>query len=95
MPTILVNPTDERRPVPGEPAARLDTFAGKTVALLDISKRGGSHFLDAIERILKERYDVENVVREMKPTFSKPAPEEVIQRLLAARPSAIIEALAD
>jgi hypothetical protein len=95
MSTILINPADERRPVPDTPAARLDTLAGKTLALLDISKRGGNHFLDAVERILRDRYKVSNVVRETKPTFSKPAPEEVIQRLLAAKPSAIIEALAD
>ena len=93
MPTTLVNPFDERERVQATIAPRLDTLAGKTVGLLDISKPGGSFFLDHIERLLKERYGVAEVVRKMKPTFTKPAPETIIQEL--ANCQAVIEALAD
>lgn len=93
MPTILVNPFDERPLVQGKVAPRLDTLAGKTIGLLDISKPGGSIFLDYLERLLKEHFKVGQVVRKMKPTYTKPAPDAMIQELTACH--AVIEALAD
>ncbi len=93
MATILVNPLDERRPTAALPARRLETLAGKAVGLLDISKPGGSVFLDLIERLLKERYGVARVAREMKPTFTKPAPEALLERMRSL--DAVVEALAD
>ncbi len=95
MKTVLVNPLDETPRAPGVPAARLASLAGKTIGLLDISKWGGSIFLDQLEQRLKETYGVEQVVRVMKPTFTKPAPPEVIDRLVQAECAAVIEALAD
>ena len=95
MPTILINPLDETPRTPQVPAPRLKTLAGTTLGLLDISKPGGSLFLDHLERLLKERFEVGQIVRAMKPTFAKPAPDEVIHRLIAARCAAVIEALAD
>ena len=95
MPITLINPLDESRIEQRLPAPRLDTMAGKTIGLLDISKPGGSVFLDRLERILYERYGVACVVRETKPTFAKPAPPDVIGRLRSAQVQAVIEALAD
>jgi hypothetical protein len=46
-----------------------------------------------MEVLLKERYGVATVIREMKPTFAKPAPAGVIDKIRAA--DAVIEALAD
>jgi hypothetical protein len=76
-------------------APRLDTLSGKTIGLLDISKPGGSVFLDTLERLLRERFDVQEIVRATKPTFSKLAPDEVIDRLTGNGCAAVIEALAD
>ena len=95
MPTILVNPLDETPRRPQAPAPRLDTLAGKTLGLLDISKPGGSLFLDHLERLLLERYEVMRIVRVMKPTFSKPAPDEIVEKLMTGGCDAVIEALAD
>ena len=95
MPITLVNPLDETIREQRKVAPRLDTLSGKTVGLLDISKPGGSVFLDRLESLLRESYGVASVVRAMKPTFTKPAPEAVIDQLLAARCHAVIEALAD
>jgi hypothetical protein len=93
MPITLVNPLNETPAQPATPAPRLAALNGKTIALLDISKPGGSIFLDRIEHLLKERHGVANVIREMKPTFAKPAPPGVIEKIRSA--DAVIEALAD
>ena len=95
MPTTIVNPLDETPRVLAKPAPRLASLTGKTIGLLDISKPGGSVFLDQLERLLKQRYGVAEIVRASKPTFTKPAPGSVIERLLAAKCDAVIEALAD
>lgn len=95
MPITLVNPMDETVREARKAATKLDTLSGKTVGLLDISKPGGSVFLDRMEALLRERYGVASVVRAMKPTFTKPAPDVVIEQLLQSRCDAVIEALAD
>ncbi len=95
MPTILINPFDESQREKREAAPRLESLAGKTIGLLDISKPGGNFFLDHLAHLLKERFGVAQVIREMKPTFTKPAPDDVIERLRRAQCHAVIEALAD
>jgi len=94
MPVVLIDPraSDVER---SRPAPRADSLHGKTVVLLDISKPGGSVFLDRLEALLRDQHGVATVLRESKPTFTKPAPEAVIEKILAARPHAVIEALAD
>jgi hypothetical protein len=93
MPTVIVNPMNETQQTNVTAAPRLATLQGKTIGLLDISKPGGSVFLDRIERLLQERYGVAGVVRAAKPTFTKRAPGEVIEQLRGV--DAVIEALAD
>jgi hypothetical protein len=93
MPTVIVNPMNETRRAAAGAAPRLQTLAGKTVGLLDISKPGGSIFLDRMEALLKDRYGVARIVRAAKPTFTKRAPGEVIAQLQGV--DAVIEALAD
>ena len=95
MPAVLVNPLDERSAPEGTPAPRLASLAGKRVALLDISKGGGSIFLDRMETLLRQRFSVSEVLRFRKPTFAKPAPEGVMADIRKAQPHAVIEALAD
>jgi hypothetical protein len=95
MPTILVSPIDETARTQADAAPRLDRLADKTICLLDISKPGGSLFLDRTERLLKDRYGVGQTVRFTKPTFARPAPDALITRIAEARCDAVIEALAD
>jgi hypothetical protein len=93
MPIKLINPMSETPVKASPPPARLPSLRGKTVGLLDISKPGGSLFLDRLESLLRERFQVASVVRVMKPTFAKPAPHGIIEQL---RPvDAVVEALAD
>jgi hypothetical protein len=91
--TTLVNPLFEVDAVGRVPAPRLDTLRGKKLGLLDISKPGGSVFLDRLETLLVERHGVAEVVRVTKPTYTKPAPAEVLEGLRFV--DGVIEALAD
>jgi hypothetical protein len=77
----------------GAAAPRLDTLAGKTIALLDISKPGGSYLLDRIESVLTQKFGVSKIIREQKPTYTKPAPASLLEKLRGV--DAVIEALAD
>ena len=89
----IVNPMNETVPQAAPVAPRLTSLEGKTIALLDISKPGGSVFLDRIEHRLRTEHRVAAVLREMKPTFAKPAPAGVLERIRMA--DAVIEGLAD
>jgi hypothetical protein len=91
--TTLVNPLDESASALRSRAPRLDGLEGKTLALLDISKPGGSVFLDRLEHLLVERFRVASVVRVTKLTYTKPAPEPVLEGLRFV--DGVIEALAD
>lgn len=91
-PRILLDPTSERSPAVRERVARLDTLAGKTVGLLDISKPRGDLFLDRLEHHLRERGA--DVKRYKKPTFTKPAPVD-LRHEIAVECDAVVEALAD
>ncbi len=93
MPVTLVHPGNESVPQAATPPSRLASLSGKKIGLLDISKPGGNFFLDRLEKILRERYGVAEVVRARKPTFAKNAPPPVIEQLRGV--DAVIEGLAD
>ena len=92
MPT-LIDPRDERRPRESRPAARLTTLAGRSVALVDISKPGGSIFLDRLGERLQRDWAVTRIRRAVKPTFSKLAPQALLDEVRDAE--AVVLALAD
>ena len=90
---VILDPTAERDDATGRPLAEpLVVGTGARIALLDIRKPRGDVFLDEIERLLRERGH--EVLREAKPTFTKPAPQD-LRRNIAQRCDAVIEALAD
>jgi hypothetical protein len=93
MPTRLLDPTDERVPLERARAPRPRELQGP-IGLLDIAKPRGDVFLARLEERLRERFPSIEVLRFRKPTFTKPAPEDL--RLEIARScAAVIEALAD
>lgn len=90
MGLTILDPTAERDAAPERPLApRGDAH---TIALVDIRKPRGAVFLDELERLLRARGH--DVVRAAKPTFTKPAPQD-LRREIAERCDAVIEALAD
>ena len=91
---ILLDPTSQADAPVKFLAPRLDTFDGKVMGLLDITKNGSDIFLDRVEELMRERFDISEVVRVKKPTFARPAPTELLVDL-AERTDFVIEALAD
>jgi hypothetical protein len=80
------------RPAMTSLAKRPDTVTG-TLGLLDISKAGGSIFLDRIVEKLLVDFPLLKTERFIKPTFSKPAPDALRQRMKHC--TMVVEALAD
>ena len=93
MPVRLIDPRNEVQHGPVAMAPRHPTLAGRTVALLDISKPGSSLFLDRLAARLERDVGVARVVRAVKPTFSKLAPAALLDQLRGAE--AVVLALAD
>jgi hypothetical protein len=92
MSRVVLDPTSERRVAERSLCERPAAIAGRTVALLDISKPRGDVFLDRIEARL--RADGAVVRRYRKPTFTKPAPID-LRHEIATQCEVVIEALAD
>ncbi len=90
----LYDPTAAPKQAAAALAARLPDLRDKTVGLLDISKAKGNFFLDRVEEILTAHFQPRAIVRRMKPTFARPAPEAIRQEL-AQKCDVLIEALAD
>ena len=93
MAVTIVHPGNESVVKAATPPARLASLAGKKIGLLDISKPGGSIFLDRLEEIFHTRYGAAEVLRTRKPTFSKNAPPHIIEQLRGM--DAVVEGLAD
>ena len=89
---VLLDPTSERSPVARALTARPAALDGLAVALLDISKPRGNVFLDRIEQRLGEKGVA--VKRYRKPTFTRPAPNDLAQKI-ASEVDLVIEGLAD
>jgi hypothetical protein len=93
MAVTIVHPGNESVPKAAAPPRRLTRLKGKRIGLLDISKPGGSFFLDRLEEILRTKYGVAEVVRTRKPTYAKNAPAQIIEQLRGM--DAVVEGLAD
>ena len=91
--TQILDPTDEREPIRRSLAPRPAVITG-TVALLDISKPRGDVLLDRLQRRLTERLPGVTWQRYSKPTFTKPAPDN-LRRQILEECGFVIEALAD
>jgi hypothetical protein len=87
-----VSPIDERVKAAEPLAARTAGIEGKSVALLDISKNRGAEFLNRLDLHLQEHGA--KTIRFRKPTFSRPAPANLIEEI-ALHGDLAIEGLAD
>ena len=90
---MILDPTDERKPVRRSLTARPEAISG-TIALLDISKPRGNVLIDRVEELIGERLPGVETRRYRKPTASRPAPKP-ITRAIRKEADFVIEALAD
>lgn len=90
--TVLLDPTSELSPVARALTARPAALQGLTVGILDISKARGNVLLDRLDALLSAQ-GIE-VKRYRKPTFTRPAPTELVQRIVAEC-DIVVEGLAD
>ena len=61
---------------------RFASLDGVRLGLLGNSKLNADAVLLAIGELLQERYAIESVTVHSKPTFSKPAPDEIVEELI-------------
>ena len=87
----LVSPFDDRSMEPQPQARRLASLSGRRIALLSIRKPKSAEFLSELGRVLEQRGAT--VWYTEKPTFTRPAPADVIESLRGS--DAVVEALAD
>ena len=92
--TILLDPIAPNNASEKFLAPRLDDLDGKVMGLLNISKNGSDIFLDRVEELMREHFDLADVVRITKPTFGRPAPQDLITEL-ADQCDFVVEGLAD
>ena len=93
MTITIIDPTDERVPVRRALTRRPEQITG-AVALLDISKPRGDVLIDRLQEQLAARLPGVEFKRYRKPTFTKPAPED-LRRKIKEECGFVIEALAD
>ena len=92
--TVLLDPIASNNVSDKFLSPRLDDLDGKVMGLLNISKNGSDIFLERVEELMREHFDLADVIRVTKPTFSRPAPQELITEL-ADQCDFVIEGLAD
>lgn len=91
--TTIMDPTNESVPVIRSITPRPATISGN-VAFLDISKPRGNVLIDRLEELLAQKLPEVTFNRYAKPTFTKPAPDELRQQIQAEN-DFVVEALAD
>ncbi len=93
MPLEVLDPTHESGTLPFTPARRLAELSGATIAIVSNGKKGTKPFFDALERELRERHGVANVVRLTKENYSAPAEPGLLNE--AERWQALISGVGD
>ena len=96
MGTILVSPVPEKKASAAFALAPRDfaTLDGMVVGLLDSSKRNSDRFLDGLGELLQARYALKGIVREQKPYFGNPVPDDQAASL-AERCDVVITGVGD
>jgi len=89
----VLDPTYDDQPNDFVAAPRVESVAGLTVGLLSNGKQGTAPFFDALERELRRRYGVTDVVRVTKGNYSAPAEREIMDA--AGRWHALIAGIGD
>ena len=91
---IVLDPTAAPREMVQAMAPVLGGLGGRSVGFLWNSKPNGDLLFERLEKLLREKYEISDVVYKRKPTASIPAKDEVSDEL-AGSGQAVIVGLAD
>lgn len=78
MAVTVLDPTYGDDAEPFRPAPRLDRLEGITVGVISNGKHGTAPFFDALSDALRDRSGVAKVVRVIKPNYSAPAGDAIM-----------------
>jgi len=91
---IVLDPTAAPREMSQPMAPELDGLGGRSVGFLWNSKPNGDLLFERLEKLLREKYEIPDVVYQRKPTASLPATDAMLDEL-AGSVQAVIVGLAD
>ena len=74
----VLDPTHEGDSREFKIASGLKDLKGSRIGLISNGKRGTLPFFNAIEELLKSKYEVKEVIRVVKKNYSAPAEEEIM-----------------
>jgi hypothetical protein len=74
----VFDPTNERKAIGGQPAARPSTLAGKTIGFISNGKEGTAGYFTHLDRLLREEFGVADVVFRRKSNYSAPADAHIV-----------------
>ena len=74
----VLDPTHEGDSREFKIASGLKDLKGSRIGLISNGKRGTSPFFNALEELLKSKYEVKEVIRVVKKNYSAPAEEEIM-----------------
>jgi len=63
---------------------RYDSLDGLRLGLLGNAKLNADNVLNAVGDLLAERYNIVSVLHRTKPSFSHPAPDDIIEEMVAS-----------
>ena len=91
---IVLDPTATPREMVQAMAPVLDGLGGQSIGFLWNSKPNGNLLFERLEKLLREKYEISDVIYRRKPTASIPAEDSVLDEL-AGSVQAVIVGLAD
>ena len=74
----VLDPTHEGDSREFKIASGLKDLKGSRIGLISNGKRGTPPFFNALEELLKSKYEVREVIRVVKKNYSAPAEEEIM-----------------
>jgi len=87
---VVLDPTAAPREMVQAMAPVLEGLGGQSIGFLWNSKPNGDLLFERLEKLLREKYEIANVVYKRKPTASLPAKQEVIDELVGSVQAAIV-----
>ena len=77
----VLDPTYEDKTTFFRFAPGLETLHSAKVGIISNGKKGTSHFFNAMENLLKNKYKVGKLIRVVKNNYSAPAEEKILKEV--------------